>query len=258
MIAFLLYPQTLIFLSDNGKDFYVAMKINLSSVQSKEPVQANKTKIVFMFDDGWRSVYTKAYSIMKEYNYKGSVPIIPSLVGEKEYMDYGELGELYLQGWDLLNHSYSHSENMYEDCDALFSDYNKARQWMKNRYIGDCGNMAVIPYGEINPYLIRQLKDKGYDNVRTSDNIIILDNDNIIYYPIITINLLTDMPVDKVKDILIQTFNEPKTVLVILHKIGEKENGFGMTYSKEKFENIIVFIGNHQDKLQVITYSQLF
>jgi len=36
------------------------------------------------------------------------------LIDEKEYMSYEQLSELYLKGWDLLNHSYSHKENFEE------------------------------------------------------------------------------------------------------------------------------------------------
>ncbi|MGI6586958.1 MAG: hypothetical protein GX301_05420 [Gracilibacteraceae bacterium] len=102
------------------------------------------------------------------------------------------------------------------------------------------------------------MKAAGYKNVRTSDNIIILDKDKIEYFPVITVNLLTNVSPDKVKDILVQSFEEPKTILFILHKIGEGDDGFGMIYGEDKPEEIIKFINEHEEEFEVINYSQLF
>lgn len=255
----LLYPKTIMLLINSGKNIHFAIQLSSTTRQKNiTTLDKSKTQIVFMFDGGWRSVYSEGYPIMKKYNYNGNVSIIPSLVDEKDYMSYYQIAELYLQGWDLLNHTFYHKANMYDSCEELLSDFNKARQWMENRFISNCSNMIVMPYGEINPFLLKLLKDEGYCNVRTSDNIIVLNNDMITYYPIITINLLTDLTVDEVKGLLKQTFDEPKVIIMILQKIDETNNGLDMTYSKDKLEEIIIFIDEHKDKLQVITYSELF
>ncbi|WP_278287298.1 polysaccharide deacetylase family protein [Caloranaerobacter ferrireducens] len=254
-----MYPKTIFFLVKTVENICIIINLNTNAIQSNNTyIDSNKVKIVFMFDDGWESIYTQAYKIMKKYDYKASVSIIPSLVNESEYMSYKQLSELYLEGWDLLNHSYSHKENMYDKCYKLLLDFNKARQWMKNKFIGNHSDMIIMPYGEINPYLIELLKNAEYRNIRTADNIIILESDKIIYYPATIISLLTDVTVNEVKSILTQTFDNHKTVIFILHKIGNKDNGFGMTYSKDKLEQIVKFIDKHSDKFQVVTYSQLF
>lgn len=259
LIAIFMYPKTFDFIIDNVENTYIAMKINTNRMQNNNNIIAsNKTKIVFMFDGGWSSVYSEAYELMKKYGYKASVQVIPSLVDEKEYMNYEQLAELYIQGWNLLNHSYSHKENIYDNSAEALSDFNRARQWMKNRYIGKYGDMVVMPYGEINPYLIRQLKKDGYRNIRTSDNIIILDNDRIEYYPVTTINLLTDITVEDVKDMFAKNFNKDRTVIFILNKMGEVDDGFGMTYSKDNLEQIIRFINERSDEFEVIAYSEMF
>lgn len=259
LIAILMYPKTIFFLVKTVENIHIAKKLGSSTIQTNNPtVNTNKTNIVFMFDGGWKSIYTEVYGIMKKYGFKGSISVIPSLVDENEYMSYKQLAELYLEGWDLLNHSYSHKENMYNYPNELLSDFNKARQWMTNRYIGKCSNMVVIPYGEINPYVIKLFKEAGYRNIRTSENIIILENDEIVYYPATVINLIANVTVDKVKNILSEPVNQSKTVIFILNKIGNMDDAFGMTYRKDKLEQIIMFINEHSDKFQVITYSQLF
>lgn len=243
---------------NSGKDFCVAMNLKNYNIQNNNTaIDRDKTKIVFMFDDGWRSVHSEAYSLMKEYGYKGSVSIIPSLIVEDEYMSYKELAELYLEGWDLLNHSYSHRADAYNNTDELLSDFDKSRRWMDNRYFGKCSDMVVMPHGEINPYLIRQLKNAGYRSVRTSDNIIVLDSFNYYYYPITSINPVTNISANEVTAQLKQGINELKTFVLIFHKIGYEDDEFGMTYNKDMLKQIIMFIDRHSDKFQVLTYSQL-
>jgi len=258
-IALFMYPSTIGFIIRSGKNVNTARKLSAAAIQSnKVAADSDMTRIVFMFDDGWESVYSEAYEVMDKYGYTGSIPVIPSLIDEKEYMSYEQLSELYLKGWDLLNHSYSHKENTYENTNKLLQDFNRAREWMRNRYIGNSSDMVVLPYGEINPYLIGQLRDAGYRNVRTSSNIIVLHKNDIEYYPVTTISLLTDVTANKVKEILAQRVSEPQIIIFILHKIGDRDNGSGMTYSKENFEEIILFLNERSDELEVINYSQLF
>ncbi len=259
-ITILMYPKTIVFIINSGENIYIARKLSTSTIKTNNTtVDNNKTKIVFIFDDGWKSVFTEAYKVMNKYGYKASVSVIPTRVDKKEYMSYKELSELYLHGWDLLNHSYTHKENIYDKPNALLSEFNKTRQWMENRYFGSCSDMLIIPYGDVNPYLIKQTKGAKFRNIRTSDNIIILDKYEIEYYPVHTISLLTDVTAKEVEDILIQkTSSETNTVLFILNKIGDEDDKYDMTYSRDKLEQIIQYINKHSDKFQVISYSQLF
>ena len=257
VLSIFMYPRTIEFLADSIKMNYIAVQLNTTDLQRDTiNIDPEMVKIVIMFDDGWESVYSNAYKILEKYNFKASIPIIPSLVDEEEYMSYKELADLYIQGWDLLNHSYTHKDESYNQPVQLVSDFNKSREWMNNRYIGNGSDMVVMPYGVINPYLINKFREEGYRNVRTSDNIILLDKDIIEYYPIRTINLLTDMKANEVINIL--ETSEHKTIIFILHKIEDTKDGYGMTYSKDKFEQILEYIYNNNDQFQVITYSQLF
>lgn len=258
-IAILMYPRTIEILVKSVSDIKTARILNSNTVKIDNTVIApDKSKIVFMFDGGWASVYSDAYELMKKYSYKGNVSIVPSRINEQQFMSYQQLSDLYLEGWDLLNHSYTHREEIYDKTDRLLSDFNKARKWMQNRYIGRLSNMLVMPFGEINPYLIAQLKDAGYRNIRTSENVIKLDSYKIEYYPVMTINLSADITAQEVEALLTGSSYKSKVVIIILNKLGDKDDGSGMIYSIEQFEGILMFINQHSDEFQVINYSQIF
>lgn len=253
-----MYPSVIYYLIDTARDLSIAMRLSKGVAKANTTIDSDKSKVVFLFHGGWESVYKEAYELFKHLNYKGSISVIPSRVGEVGYMTYEQLSEMYMEGWDLLNLSYSHKEDLYNKTDELLSDFNKARKWMKNRYIGEQSNMAVIPYGDVNPYLIEKMKNNGYKSIMTSDNIIILDKYKIEYLHVSTISLLTNVTVDEVIKKLMTALEEPKTIMFILHKIEDGDDGSDMKYSRDKLEQILMFINQHKDKLQVITYSQLF
>jgi len=208
-----------------------------------------------MFDEGWVLVYSNAYPSFKKYNYKGSIPIIPTLVREKEYLSYEQIGKLYMDGWDILNHSYSHKEDI--DSIELFNEFEKSKNWMAKRYLTKCKEMAVIPYGYCDPYLIKLMLDSKYDNVRTSDNSIILDSENTVYYPITTISLKTDMEI-KEELYLSDAYKQKKSIAFIIHKLDKASDQYQTTYDPNRLEEILEFIHKNEDKFQVLPYSDMF
>ena len=69
-----------------------------------------KPEMVITFDDGYESVYTIAYPIMKQYGIVGTCYVVTSWIGTPGYLTLPELTELHNAGWTIANHSYSHQE----------------------------------------------------------------------------------------------------------------------------------------------------
>lgn len=262
-----MYPKTISLVAYTAKNIYIAHK--LSSNQSMEisriegqnsniTEKSDKIKVVVMFDGGWKSVFTEAYEIMRQYHLQGSVSVIPSQVDKEGFLSYGELAELYLHQWDLLNHSFSHDEKHIDKSYELLSDFNKAREWMKNRFIGRNKDNVVVPFGEINPYLLKLLEAHGYSSLRTSDNVIILDKNKYHYFPVNILNLTNPIGVEDVENFLKESLVDSRNVILIFNKIGNKDNGLGMTYSKAGFEEVIKLLDKIGDNFHIVTYSELF
>jgi len=68
------------------------------------PDSATAPVISFTFDDGFKSV-VEAADIMNEYNYEGSVFIIPRLLDTEDYMTKSDIDFLHNRGWDISGHS---------------------------------------------------------------------------------------------------------------------------------------------------------
>lgn len=233
--SLLFYPDTYRTAQRVIENSHAAIELNsyLGEEGTAASIDEDKIQIAFMFDDGWSSVYTNAYPLFQKYGIKGSVAIIPSLTAESEYMNYCQIGELYRQGWDILNHSYSHKEDMYDQPEQLLFEFNRAREWMERNYLVKGADMAVIPYGECNPYLIKLLAENDYRNIRTSSNIIAIHNKKTTYYSVRAISPHNKSSLDLIREDLLTAYNEKTAVLFILHKIEPIEDEFQMTFYRK-------------------------
>jgi len=260
-LSIFMYPRPILFLTRVIEDIGVAIKLSNynSNSETAELIDEDRVQVVFMFDGGWESVYSYAYPVFKKYGYKGSVGIIPSLVNENGHLSYSQIAELYMNGWSILNQSYSYKVS--PDSYKMFNEFQRARDWMEKRFLTKGMKMAVIPYGCNNPFLIKLLIDAGYDNVRTQDNVIVLDATNMkntIYYPISIIGLLQDMDFSKVKSFLSEAWKEKRSITFVLNKVGQTPDRYGTTYTPKQLEELLEHIQANEDKFQVVCYTDLF
>lgn len=255
----LMYPGTYPYLFNGVVDTFVLLRLSNFSYSDIPTCSVDKTKtqVVFMFDDGWNSVYSDAYPLLKRYGYRGSVAVIPGMVREREYMSYDQLAQLYMAGWDILNHSYSHMEDMYFRCEEMLSDYMRAREWMGKHFFTRGMNMIITPMGECNPYLIPLLIKRGFKSIRTSDNVLLLSRNKATYFPAKTIHLFAYVSIETVQNELMACLGSDSAVLFNLHKIDRTDDKTQTSFSPQKLVALIEFIHANEDKFQVVTYSCL-
>lgn len=206
ILVFLMYPSTYIFLNGYISSINSTFKI-LTTKESKTVDVFSKTnsldkstiKILFIFDGGYKNVYENAYPVFKKYNLKGNVGVIPSLISEKKYMNVSELTNLYLEGWDILNQTFPYEADLYDSPTKELEDIQKTKKWMDNRFFTRTSDSVIMTYGEINPYLIKLLKNKDFKSIRTSDNIIDLSKDKVEYKPIKVMDLSQNPDISIIK-----------------------------------------------------------
>ncbi len=94
------FEEQMRFLNENG---YTSMFFSeLSKELPKKPV-------IISFDDGFKSVYEKAYPIMKKYGIKGNVYLPTAYIGEDEhFMTWEEVKTLTENGFEMQAHTHNH------------------------------------------------------------------------------------------------------------------------------------------------------
>ena len=256
MITFFMYPQThekVISATENGVVYTKLLHSNRTEKDIKSSDE-EKINIVFTMDDGWKSQYTEAYKILDKYGFRGSIGIIPSRVGQENFMTYKEISDLYIKGWSIVNHSYNHLSS-HNSVDEEVEDIELTKKWMNSKQLKTGSDIYIAPYGSINKDSISELKDIGYKSIRTLKELIIF-GENSDNRESKIINLTTDRKSQDVITDINDCIDEGKDIIFVSHKFGEENDGTGMYYKASEFENVVKFIKSKEDHLEVKTYIE--
>ncbi|MEK6948108.1 MAG: LamG-like jellyroll fold domain-containing protein [Nanoarchaeota archaeon] len=132
---------------------FKAIKVSDYNNWKKDQIEIPKKSILITFDDGWRSVYEKAYPIMKKYGLIGTQFLIGDyaneISGEPSYSDWNELKTMQDNGWDMEAHGMQHTRML----DLSESDFRQQLTGIKSEVTNNLGNTPtsfVFPFHNAN------------------------------------------------------------------------------------------------------------
>ncbi|MCA9390339.1 polysaccharide deacetylase family protein, partial [candidate division WWE3 bacterium] len=118
------------------------------------------------FDDGHSSDYTLAREVMDTYGYKGSLFIIPDLIGTSGRMTQSQVDTMHTLGWDISGHGDTDLTSL--SLSAAEDDLINTKEYLiSNGYRG--GDLYAYPNGAHNE-AIRNLTQKYFGLSRTIAN----------------------------------------------------------------------------------------
>lgn len=128
------------------------------------PVPNQKITVILTFDDGWLTVYTKAYPILKANNQAGVVfvNIEPVLGGWPDFVSKADLDTMYSSGWDISSHTYSHVDLTTLNDSDLKHELNDTKNWLDTSSYVKSSMFLSYPYGGFNDNVINAMKSYGY------------------------------------------------------------------------------------------------
>jgi peptidoglycan/xylan/chitin deacetylase (PgdA/CDA1 family) len=156
-------------LKDNGFNI-IPLKQAVEYLQGKRESLPEKA-IVVTADDGWKSVYTYMFPVIKKYNIPVTLFIYPETISKgKNAMTWEELKKLQQTGlFDIQSHTYSHpnfkqakkrmSPENYEK--YVTSELINSKNILENK----TGNKILYlawPFGIYNSYLEQAAAKAGY------------------------------------------------------------------------------------------------
>jgi peptidoglycan/xylan/chitin deacetylase (PgdA/CDA1 family) len=260
IIALVIFINILpsIFININNTIHYIKTKTILA-FEKREDSEINiyekRANVIIMLDDGWKTQYTVGYNYMHKKDMRGSIAVIPALVGEYEYMNISNLYELYDRNWDLLNHTYSHIILNENNVDKQTYEMNKASNWLeKNGFINPY-KILIYPEGEYDSSTIMIMKKLGYISGRS-----VLDGFNpkkpTNLYEVKVQNVLSDTNLDDVYEWIDYDIDYNLTLILLFHRLENDIDKTQMKYRVDDFYKIIDYIDERRDKLNIITYSE--
>ena len=126
--------------------------------------------VLLTFDDGFRSIYEKAYPVIKEFGYPGVLFLYTDFIrSQSDSLRYEEIEEMEKNGFDLESHSKSHMNMGLEGEKRPPKEFSKLVERELNEPIGFIKEkfgtrpwIFAYPYGVYNEEILKQTREAKY------------------------------------------------------------------------------------------------
>lgn len=251
----LLMPAVLGHTSAWASDTVVRIELLSQPAQAAEALP-KETRIVFVMDDGWETQYTQGYEILKKYGYSGCIAVIPAVVDTKPYMTYRQLADLYLDGWDMLNHTYNHALLTGLPQEEQSEQMITAREWLDSHGLKHGANVVVFPGGGFDSVTLEALSTSQFSAGRSLKSLWTA-NAGCILEDVEICSIFDTVGFEYAKSAIDKAIRTGSTLILVVHKIEPVTDSHHMQIAPEDFLRIVSYIHDHEDELSVITMTQL-
>ena len=134
--------------------------------------------VVITIDDGYRSVYTEAWPVLKQYGYPFTVFVYAKATENKHwnYMTWDQIREMKVSGVDFQNHGFAHEHmafipsemNRYEYKAWIRADLAISTKIMAEK-LKERPRFFAVPYGEYNKTVFDEVRSMGYEAIMLQD-----------------------------------------------------------------------------------------
>lgn len=125
--------------------------------------------VIISFDDGWKSVLTKAKPILDQFGFKPVLFVNPVSVGGKSYLSWDNLKTLMQAGYEIDSHTVTHPNlTQKAKSQTLKQVQEKAREEIEQSYrdieehVGQAPVALAYPFGNYDQYVMQVTRDTGY------------------------------------------------------------------------------------------------
>lgn len=234
----------------------VRLLVGSGGDKNPETFSANKGNVVIVMDDAWETQYTKGYDILGRHNMKASIAVVPELVGTPGYMDYAQLAEVYLKGWDLLNHTYGHKNLAELPGQEQEAQVAKARDWLSSHLLGRGKDVLVFPDGMFNEETAEIMQEQGVVAARSLKSLWSAE-EGATFEDVDVCNLISDRSLEKAKAAVDKAVDNRSTAIFVLHKIEPVTDKTQMQFDPGKFARLVEYIDGKRKQLNVLTMTEL-
>jgi len=239
-----------------ASDTTIRVQLLSSKHAAAATATADTARIVFIMDDGWDTQYTQGYAILEKYDYPGCIAVIPAAVGTEGYMTYANLADLYIDGWDMLNHTYNHEVLIGLTYEEQAKQMIEARDWLRSHRLNRGSDIVVFPGGEFDQDTLRVLSDQGFVAGRSLKSLWTVQAgcslESVEVY-----NILPGLSFEYIKAAIDKAIRNHSTLLVVIHKLEPVTDDQHMQVAPEDFAHIVDYVHECEGELTVVTVSQL-
>ena len=137
----------------------------------------DKTAVITI-DDGYKSIYSKAWPVLKSFGFQFTVFLYIQATDNNysNFLNWDEIKEMHEAGVDFQDHSYSHKRMGHRPADLdeqayrswISADLVKSSRIMMEK-LGYRPRFLALPYGEYNTIVLEEAKALGYEAIFSQD-----------------------------------------------------------------------------------------
>ncbi|MBO6179335.1 MAG: polysaccharide deacetylase family protein [Selenomonadaceae bacterium] len=153
------FDKQMKYLKDN--DYHTITPDELyASIEGREKLPENP--VLITFDDGYSDNYKNAYPILKKYDFKATIFVISSFVGNMEhYVTWDEVREMSENGITIASHTVDH-RSMTDLTDAQLKKELEDSKAKIEEELGKKVDYIAYPTGTYNLHIAEIVRDAGY------------------------------------------------------------------------------------------------
>lgn len=221
----------------------------------------SSARVIVGFDDGFESVYNKAYPIMELNNQKGIIFVNPGRT-TTDYISLDNEKELYNKGWDISNHTFQHTNFKTASNAEIKSSIDDADQILSPNF-PKSAKFFAYPYGNYTSYAVNYLREKNFIFARDGSggyysNQVNLVTDDLMHIKCRPASNTTT--VNQVKEWIGEAVDSNGFVLIYFHKIVDADADTSNDYLTADFQEVSDYLAAWEasGSLVVTTLSEYY
>ena len=228
----------------------IIVLIILISLSWQLTVQA-EYNLILNFDDGYRGVYTNAFTIMKKYEIPGVVFIPTAFVNQDKHINLSQLHDLIDHSWEIGSHTVHHPNLLQLTPPGIEKEILKSKNFLyDNKLITKNYASFCSPMSKWND-TISDIVSKNYQIARSNKLMNLKINQEIDANIKVVLKTTTLV---SLKNWIIKSSKENIPLILVFHDIS-KEADHLYNFSPHKFSKLIRYIDNKN--INVITFKEL-
>jgi peptidoglycan/xylan/chitin deacetylase (PgdA/CDA1 family) len=170
------FERQIVYLKKKGFEFYTASELIKYYLERGEfPPRA----LAVTFDDGWKDNYVNAFPVLKRYNVRATIFLVPAFIGQttdvvtaegegaREHLSESDVLEMARWGIEFASHSFSHKLFDRVSESEIEFEVTESKKFIENLTQKACSTFAY-PAGFFNDFAKRAVKNAGYDAAFTT------------------------------------------------------------------------------------------